>query len=124
MGAKENKVTSEIFINLPPDTIAFRNHVGKVQDKRGQWHTFGLYLGSADLIGLTEIKITPDMVDKKIAVFTSIEVKTETGKVSKEQRVWGKVVKQRNAFHVVARSPQDVKDALEEFIRKLEGKDK
>jgi hypothetical protein len=47
---------------------------------------FGLIKGSSDLIGWTELEITPQMVGTKVAVFTAVEVKTESGKVSKEQQ--------------------------------------
>ena len=39
---------------------------------------YGLCNGSSDLIGWTPITITPDMIGKKIAVFTAIEVKKKT----------------------------------------------
>jgi len=46
----------------------------------------GLCVGSSDLIGWTELEITPDMVGKKIAVFTAIEVKKNKNSTkSKEQ---------------------------------------
>jgi hypothetical protein len=35
---------------------------------------YGLCLGSSDLIGWTIREITPDMVEKKVAVFTAIQV--------------------------------------------------
>ena len=35
--------------------------------------TYGLQPGSGDRIGYTELVITPDMVGRKVAVFTSIE---------------------------------------------------
>jgi hypothetical protein len=45
----------------------------------------GLCKGSSDLIGWTPIEITPEMIGKKIAVFTAIEVKKPNGRVSSEQ---------------------------------------
>jgi hypothetical protein len=54
---------------------------------------YGLCPGSADYIGWTSIEITPDMVGKKIAVFTSCEIKTENDRLSKEQRTWNKIVR-------------------------------
>jgi hypothetical protein len=49
---------------------------------------FGLHEGSADLIGWKSIKITPDMVGKKIAVFLSAEIKGPHGRMSEEQNNW------------------------------------
>jgi hypothetical protein len=34
--------------------------------------------GMSDLIGWTKIQVTPDMVGKEIAMFTAVEVKTES----------------------------------------------
>ena len=45
----------------------------------------GLCKGSSDLIGWTPIEITPEMVGKKLAIFTAVEVKKPGGRVSKEQ---------------------------------------
>ena len=54
----------------------FRNHVGKIQDKRtDRWHTFGMATGSSDLVGWTSVVVTQDMVGTKVALFTAIEVK-------------------------------------------------
>lgn len=47
--------------------------------------TSGLHVGSSDLIGWTSVEITPDMVGKKVAIFTAIECKSASGRASKEQ---------------------------------------
>lgn len=55
--------------------------------------TFGLCVGSSDLVGWTEVEITPEMVGKKVAIFTAVEVKKEKGgRVKKEQRAFLKAV--------------------------------
>jgi len=54
--------------------------------------TFGLCVGSSDLIGWTEIEITADMVGQKLAVFTAVEVKLKGKKPSKEQKQFIKIV--------------------------------
>ena len=53
-----------------------RNNTGTLRDANGRPVQFGLARGSADLIGWTTRTITPDMVGQRVAVFTSIEVKT------------------------------------------------
>jgi len=77
--------------------ILFRNNTGTAyQGRRGIVNgmimiaeprpiTFGLCVGSSDLIGWTEIIITPDMIGQKIAIFTAVEVKNEKGRATKEQ---------------------------------------
>lgn len=53
----------------------FRNHVGHHLLANGRRITSGLAPGSADLIGLTPVVITPDMVGKTVAMFLSVEAK-------------------------------------------------
>jgi hypothetical protein len=50
--------------------------------------TFGLFPGSTDLIGWTEVLITPEMVGRRIAVFTSPEVKVPGEKPKTHQAKW------------------------------------
>jgi hypothetical protein len=45
----------------------------------------GLCEGSSDLIGWTTLEITPDMVGRKVAVFTAVEVKVPGKKPTAEQ---------------------------------------
>jgi hypothetical protein len=45
----------------------------------------GLCEGSSDLIGWTSIEITPEMLGRKVAVFTAVEVKKPGGKATAEQ---------------------------------------
>jgi hypothetical protein len=50
--------------------------------------TYGLYPGSGDRIGYTEVLVTLDMVGRPVAVFTSIEEKTEGDNLKKNQKNW------------------------------------
>ena len=88
----------------------FRNQVGQLPDPRtGRYIQFGLAKGSSDLIGFKTVKVTPDMVGKEIAQFVSLEIKTETGKLTKMQHNWLQKVKTSGGIVGVART---VKDAL------------
>ena len=58
---------------------------GDVLIKNARVFHAGLCTGSSDLIGLKSEIITPEMVGKKVAIFVATEVKTKTGKASKEQ---------------------------------------
>jgi hypothetical protein len=49
---------------------------------------FGLHPGSGDLIGWKSITISPEMVGKKIAILTSVEVKSSHGRLSEDQKNW------------------------------------
>lgn len=62
----------------------WRNNSGAYQDERGNFIRYGLaneskqlnaQIKSADLIGITPITITPDMVGKTVGVFTAYECK-------------------------------------------------
>jgi len=94
-----------------PDVRAFRNQVGSLPDPRtGRLVTFGLARGSADLIGWRTITIGPEHMGRRIAVFTSIEVKMPTGRVRPDQTAWLQAVRGAGGIAGIARS---VPDALQ-----------
>ena len=95
------------------DLRLFRNQVGQLPDPRtGRPVQFGLARGSADLIGWRTITITPEMVGQRLAVFTSIEVKTERGRVRPEQHAWLSTVQGAGGIAGIARSIQDANDLV------------
>ena len=103
-----------LAIGTNPDVKLFRNQVGSLPDPRtGRLVTFGLARGSADLIGWRTVMITPDMVGQQLAVFTSIEVKTPTGRVSPQQQAWLGVVQGAGGIAGVARSVEDAVRIIE-----------
>jgi hypothetical protein len=90
------------------DLRIFRNQVGSLPDPRtGRLVTFGLARGSADLIGWRTVTIGPEHIGLRLAVFTSIEVKTPTGRVRPEQSAWLSTVNDAGGFAGVARSVSD-----------------
>jgi len=95
------------------DCRLFRNQVGQLPDPRtGRPVQFGLARGSADLIGWRTITITPDMVGTQLAVFTSIEVKTPTGRIRPEQHAWLGAVRNAGGIAGIARSIRDANDLV------------
>jgi hypothetical protein len=88
-------------------TRLFRNNTGTLRDQHGRPVSFGLCKGSADLIGWRTVTITPEMVGQQVAVFTSIEVKTATGRVKPEQQQWLDAVQAAGGIAGVARSVED-----------------
>jgi hypothetical protein len=103
-----------LAVGTNPEARIFRNQVGSLPDPRtGRLVTFGLARGSADLIGWRTVIITQAMVGSRIAVFTSIEVKTPTGRIRPEQQAWFETVTQAGGLAGIARS---VDDALQMFI--------
>lgn len=93
------------------DTRLFRNNTGTLRDQHGRPVSFGLCKGSADLIGWKRVTVTPEMVGQQVAVFTSIEVKTATGRLRPEQQQWLDAVQAAGGIAGVARSVSDA-DAL------------
>lgn len=106
---RENKIQSEILeaVGSRKDCRLFRNHVGKLKDQFGKWHSFGLLPGSGDLIGWKSLVIGQEHVGKTVAVFLSIEVKSASGSLRPEQRVWQEVVERHGGIAIVARSAQE-----------------
>ena len=110
MSNKETTLQQEIRLALGqlPDLRMFRNQVGQLPDMRtGRPVQFGLAKGSSDLIGFKTIEVTSDMVGQKLAVFTSIEVKTAKGKLTPMQHIWLSCVNKAGGITGVARSVQD-----------------
>ena len=96
-------------------TTLFCNNVGMYTDQRGNVIRYGLCKGSSDLIGWTPITITEDMVGKKIAVFTAIEVKLNKNgkyKATDLQKAFISAVRNNGGYAGVA----DCKQDLEEII--------
>ena len=106
--ASEQSIQQHIRLRCSTGPVRlFRNNTGTLYDRQGRPVTFGLAKGSADLIGWTTRTITPDMVGQTVAVFTSLEVKTPTGRVSLEQRQWMQAVQAAGGIAGVVRSVED-----------------
>ena len=106
----ETKIQQEIRLGLGTrdDIRLFRNQVGQLPDPRtGRPVQFGLAKGSADLVGWKTIEVTPDMVGQRLAVFTSIEVKTPTGRPTTYQKAWLAAVDKAGGIAGIARSVDD-----------------
>lgn len=103
-----------LAVGTRSDLRLFRNQVGSLPDPRtGRLVTFGLARGSADLIGWRTVVVTPEMVGQRIAVFTSIEVKTPTGRLAPAQQHWLQAVRTAGGVAGVARSVSDAVTILE-----------
>ena len=114
---KESNIQKKIMIAVSKYSRVFRNNVGTgwtgkisptkdggkyIKDARPL--KAGLCVGSSDLIGWTEKIVTADMIGQKIAIFTALEIKTATGKATKEQLNFIRVVKQSGGISGIARS--------------------
>lgn len=95
-------------------SVIWRNNTGVLKNEAGIPVRFGLCPGSSDLIGVTPVTITEEMVGKNIGVFTAIEVKTPKGRVSAEQERFLAAVRRAGGIAGVARSVQDALSLLSE----------
>lgn len=111
----EKQIQSEIHTGLIGDTHLFRNNVGTATTSTGSVIKFGLCPGSSDLIGWTTIEITPEMIGRRIAVFTAIEVKSATGRASDKQKKFIKRIHDCGGIAGVARSLDDAVNVVDEF---------
>lgn len=67
----------------------------------------GLPAGFSDLFGLTPVMIGPQHVDRMVAIFTAIEVKTPTGRASAKQANFLDAIKANGGIAGVARQADD-----------------
>lgn len=88
---------------------------GDVIIYQGRIFHAGLIKGSGDSIGLTPVVITPQMVGKTVAVFTSIESKTAKGVVSPEQKNWVKFVQDNGGIAGIAKSEEDAEKIISAY---------
>ena len=121
----QNSIRKELTKKMPSVRL-FRNNVGLgymgtvareeppiIVLRNYRYVKYGLHVGSSDLIGWKSIEITPDMIGKRVAVFASVEVKTETGKPTDEQKNWIDQVRKAGGIAGVVRSVDDAVRLLE-----------
>lgn len=72
----------------------------------------GLCVGSSDVIGWTPIEITPEMVGRRVAVFTALEVKTGRLKATDEQQRFVDAVRDAGGIAGVVRSTDEAMGLL------------
>lgn len=118
---KETVLQTDIRIaaGLLPGAKFWRNNVGEAWQGRAVRSgrdvvihdatrvVYGLCVGSADLIGLTQIVVGPEHVGHKIAVFTAGEVKLPGKHPSADQVRWLDFVRNMGGRAAVIRSPDD-----------------
>lgn len=125
----ETNITREIMLAIGKfcrNTRIFRNNVGMAwageATKKGSviiiqnprpLHA-GLCEGSSDLIGWTSIEVTPDMIGKKVAIFTAIEVKVPGKNPTPEQANFIEQVRQAGGIAGAARSDSEARALLDQ----------
>lgn len=94
MSKDEGTVSQEIQIGgMHLKSNLLRNNSGACMDETGRLVRYGLgniskqhteRVKSSDLIGITSIIVTPEMVGQTLGIFTAVEVKREDWKLDKK----------------------------------------
>lgn len=108
--------------------VLFRNNtgvgwVGAVTERTGNkitLHDFrplhaGLCPGSSDLIGWTEVTITPEMVGRTVAVFTAFEGKTGRQQLKTHQANFLQRLREAGGIGAEVRSAGDIQTVIQDF---------
>jgi hypothetical protein len=99
---------SIILAHSKGPTRLLRNNCGQCQTKDGRIIRYGVgNPGGSDLIGFHTITITPEMVGRRVAVFTALEVKTATGRATEQQQRFLAMVKAHGGISGITRSVGD-----------------
>lgn len=123
----ESTVQAEVRLSAVKHELQlFRNNVGVLLDETGRPVRYGLAneskelnekIKSGDLIGWRPVFITPDMVGKVIAQFTSIECKGENSKTKKSraraQERWAELVRKNGGLALTLNRAIEPKDLTE-----------
>lgn len=105
-GRKVIKVASPGMVHVEP---------GDVVLKGARPFDTGLPEGFSDLVGITRVTVTPDMVGQVVGLFTAVEVKSPTGRQREGQAAFERVVRQQGGAYFIARSADDVARHMEQL---------
>lgn len=75
----------------------------------------GLCTGSSDVIGITPVLITQQMVGQTVGLFTAVEVKVGKNKATEKQKNFLKVVEQNGGLAGVARCTDDINHIIRKY---------
>lgn len=74
--------------------------------------TTGLPNGFSDLFGIVPVEITPDMIGQSVGIFTAMEIKTQTGRVSPQQKSFLSAIQKNGGRSGVVRSIEDAMSVI------------
>lgn len=124
--SRTNEHEIMLALGSDPDTRLFGNEVGlgwsgKLVSNNGGTTVltnarpvkYGLAPGSADLIGIRRVVVTPDMVGQTIGVFVSIECKKGRGRAETEQVIWRDMILRFGGRAGVARGVDQARAIVE-----------
>lgn len=100
----EHDIQNRIRAALAPYAVIFRANVGRMETPDGRYFSTGLPVGFSDLFGIRK--------SDGRAVF--IEVKTTSGRASKEQKHFLAEMRKAGAIAGICRSPEEAIKLIEE----------
>jgi len=83
--------------------------------KARPFHT-GWPKGTSDLIGLTRVTITEELLGRTLAVFTAIEAKTPNVRATKEQKLFIQAIQTLGGISAIAKNIDHYKQATLNFM--------
>jgi hypothetical protein len=90
----------------------WRNNVGTAIQRDGSHVRYGLCKGSSDLIGIKPLIITETHLGLTIGQFCAVEVKSDRGRLAKEQEAFIRLVNSKGGIAGTARSVEEAKALL------------
>lgn len=108
----ESEILRSIRLGLPDHVTVWRNQVGVAVYPGGQKVPYGLCKGASDLIGIRSLIITPEHVGTTLGQFVAIEVKSERGRLSREQQLFLNLVTSKGGLACTPRSLSEVLSVL------------
>lgn len=94
----------------------WRNNVGALEDKHGQWVRFGVGgKGGSDYIGFMPVKIEQRHVGKTFAVFTALEVKGSGTTITDDQIQYVELVRKAGGIAGIAFGPEEAITIIQSF---------
>jgi hypothetical protein len=97
----------EAALNAMPGVRVVRNNVGTLEWAPGKRLTYGLGLGSADLVGICRVAVTRDDAWWHIGRVFALEIKRPGQKLRPDQEKWSRVVRSLGGFCCVVHSVEE-----------------
>jgi hypothetical protein len=112
MAQEHEKKIDDILLSLPDNRRLFKSRAGfgwqGKSTRKGQFTIIknaaafkGMPDGWPDLTGWTEIEITPDMVGRRVAVFTACEIKTGGQSLKPEQKRFRDIIERMGGIYEI-----------------------
>lgn len=105
----ETNIMNKIMLKMSKKGwLVWRNQVGLFKTVDGTRTVPIGVKGSSDIMAVKPTVITQDMVGQTVGIFVAVEVKTATGRQSKDQKKWQAVAESKGIEYILARSEDDV----------------